>query len=84
LLQLSKDSYSEVLNIKFIVSFNTPLWAIDAELLTAENLVAQYEFGALATEKANELIKVLNLKLPNQTAPVLLSKLYRNEEQTCL
>lgn len=78
LLQMSKDYYSEVLNIKFIVSFNAPLWEIDTELLTAENLVAQYEFGALAAEKANKLIEIQSLKLPIQTAPALLSKLYKN------
>jgi len=76
LLQMSKDYYSEVLSIKFIVSFNAPLWEMDAQLLTADNLMVQYEFGALAAEKANELIKVQNLKIPIQSAPILLSKLY--------
>ena len=39
-----------------------------------------YEFKELAADKANKLIEIHSLKLPIQTAPVLLSKLYRNDE----
>lgn len=56
ILQLTDGLFSDYLNIKIICTFNTSIERIDKALLRKGRIIANYEFGALAEEKTEQLL----------------------------
>jgi hypothetical protein len=78
-LQLTDGLFSDYLNIKIIATFNTSIDKIDKALLRKGRMIAYYEFQALASEKANALLKELNLE-PTDT-PMTLADIYNHRNK---
>jgi ATP-dependent 26S proteasome regulatory subunit len=81
ILNMSDGLLGDVLNLKFICTFNAPLKDIDKALLRKGRLVARYEFKDLSTEKANAIIKEQKLNIPLQTKPITLAELFNYQKQ---
>jgi len=80
LLNISDGLLADCLNVQVICSFNTDLSKIDKALTRKGRLIAQYEFKALAINKAQQLSD----KLGFQTAinhPMTLTEIYNQEEK---
>ena len=61
LLNISDGLLSDCLNVQIICTFNSALSMVDSALLRKGRLIAKYEFGKLATEKAQGLSNHLGL-----------------------
>lgn len=79
LLNLTDGLLSECLNIQVICSFNTDLSSIDQALLRKGRLIAKYEFGLLAVEKANNLAADLGHQV-EFLEPMTLTSIFNLEE----
>lgn len=81
LLNITDGLLSDGLNIQVICTFNTALDRIDPALMRKGRLIARYEFGPLAPEKATALSKKLGFN-QTYTEPVKLSDIYNEQELT--
>lgn len=57
ILNIADGILSDVLECQFICTFNADLTDIDHALLRHGRLIAEYQFGALSVEKANQYLK---------------------------
>lgn len=80
LLNMSDGLLSDFLNIQLVCTFNMPLDRVDKALLRKGRLIALYDFGKLAVDKANRLAAQLKLR-KKIYAPVTLAELMNKE--TC-
>ena len=74
LLNLTDGIIGELLNIKFICTFNCPLVEIDKAILRKGRLSLKYEFKELSLEKSK-------LICPEATKPMTLADLYNDDEE---
>lgn len=61
LLNLSDGLMSDCMNVQIVCTFNSPIAMVDTALMRKGRLIAKYEFGPLALEKARALSKQLGL-----------------------
>lgn len=80
LLNISDGLLADCLNIQVICSFNTDLSKVDNALLRKGRLIANYEFKALETAKANALSVKLGYQ-PIYSSPAILSYIYNQDEK---
>ena len=80
ILNMTDGLYSDILNIKFIATFNSPDTSIDSALMRKGRLVAKYKFDTLSLEKTNKLLK--ELKKPEATEGMTLTDIYNSDEQS--
>ena len=59
ILNMTDGLYSDILNIKFIATFNSPDTSIDKALMRKGRLAAKYKFDELSLEKTNRILKEL-------------------------
>ena len=71
LLNISDGLLSDCLNVQIICTFNSALSLIDGALLRKGRLIAKYEFGKLAVNKARKLSEHLGLKQSIEAAMTL-------------
>lgn len=64
LLNISDGLLSDCLNVQIICTFNNALHLVDGALMRKGRLIAKYEFGKLAVEKARRLSNHLGLQHP--------------------
>ena len=83
LLNLADGLLSDCLNIQIICSFNTDISRIDNALLRRGRLIAQYEFKALETQKAQALSDKLGYTSIIKQ-PTNLADIYNQEEKEFL
>jgi hypothetical protein len=74
LLNISDGLLSDCLNVQLICTFNSALHTIDPALLRKGRLIARYEFGKLAIEKARRLSEALGME-QNISAPMTLAEI---------
>lgn len=74
LLNISDGLLSDCLNVQIICTFNSALNLVDRALLRKGRLIAQYEFGKLSVDKAQQLADMLALDT-NIDAPLTLAEL---------
>ena len=74
ILNMTDGLYSDILNIKFICTFNSQETIIDPALMRKGRLVAKYNFDILSLEKTNNLLNKLGK--PESDKPMLLSEIY--------
>lgn len=79
LLNLSDGLLGDALRIKIVCTFNMDLKNIDNALLRKGRLFQRYEFGPLAVEKVNQLLKNLNSEVVS-IKPMSLSEIYNYAE----
>ena len=80
LLNLGDGLLSDCLKIQVICTFNAPLTRIDPALLRKGRIIANYEFKALETLKANRLIASTG-RTKSYTHPVSLAEIFHSEEE---
>ncbi len=80
LLNLADGLLSDCLNIQIICSFNTDISRIDNALLRRGRLIAQYEFKALETHKAQALSNKLGFTSIIKQ-PTNLADIYNQQER---
>lgn len=80
LLNISDGLLSDFLNIQVICSFNTDISKVDNALMRKGRLIAKYEFGELAVEKARSLSEKLGFKTYINT-PMILGAIYNQGEK---
>ena len=61
ILNMADGLLSDIVNIKFICTFNAPITRIDPALLRKGRCVAKYEFGKLHADKVQSLNEKYNL-----------------------
>lgn len=79
LLNLSDGLLSDCLNVQIICTFNSSLNMVDTAFLRKGRLIAQYEFGKLAVEKADKLSRHLGYS-GNIRKAMTLSEIAGQEE----
>jgi len=79
LLNLSDGLLSDGFHIQIICTFNADLARIDKALLRKGRLIASYEFGPLAVDKAQALATTLGQQAPI-TEPIALADLFNRDE----
>lgn len=79
LLNLSDGLLSDMLNIKFICTFNCDLNDIDDAILRKGRLKVKYDFRELSLEKTKALAEKLGITL-NEEKQLVLSDIYNYEE----
>jgi hypothetical protein len=80
LLNLTDGLIADSLGIQIIATFNTDLKNIDKALLRKGRLTAIYEFGALHFNKANQLLKHLNIHDFETMQPMILADIFNYNE----
>ena len=80
LLNLGDGLLSDCLKIQVICTFNAPLTRIDPALLRKGRIIANYEFKALETSKANRLIASTG-RTKSYTHPVSLAEIFHSDEE---
>ncbi len=75
LLNLSDGLLGDCIQPKIICTFNTDIKKIDQALLRKGRLVVEYEFKPLAVEKANQLLKKVNINYTTKV-PMSLADIY--------
>lgn len=79
ILNLSDGMLNDVLNIQVVLSFNTKITNIDPALMREDRLIAEYKFGKLTIEKAQELSDSIGFKNKIKT-PLTLAQIYTQNE----
>lgn len=81
LLNISDGLLSDFLNVQVICTFNSNLSTIDKALMRKGRLIANYDFGKLSAEKAQQLSKHLghNHKI---TDPMTIAEIANQKERT--
>lgn len=74
ILNIADGILSDVLECQFICTFNASLTDVDHALLRHGRLIAEYQFGELTADKANQYLKSVG-RTPDMTAPISLAKL---------
>lgn len=64
ILNMSDGLVGDIVNIKFICTFNAPITKIDPALLRKGRCIAKYEFKELAADKVEKLNEKYDLHLP--------------------
>ncbi len=80
LLNVADGLLSDCLNLQILCTFNTQISKIDQALLRKGRLIADYEFGALETKKAQKLSNTLGFKSKIKS-PMTLADIYNQEEK---
>ncbi|MBK6840071.1 MAG: hypothetical protein IPG90_18790 [Bacteroidetes bacterium] len=80
MLNLGDGLLSDCLKIQVICTFNAPLTRIDPALLRKGRIIANYEFKALETSKANRLIASTG-RTKSYTHPVSLAEIFHSDEE---
>ena len=78
--EFSDGLLSDCVNLKFILSFSTPIAQIDQSLVRHGRLMASYEFEALTSDKCNHLLKSLGKDLEVDKA-MTLAEVYQRAMQ---
>lgn len=79
ILNMTDGLYSDILNIKFIATFNSPETSIDPALMRKGRLIAKYGFDVLSLEKTNNLLKELGK--PEATKGMTLADIYNSDSK---
>lgn len=80
ILNMTDGLYSDILNIKFIATFNSPETSIDPALMRKGRLIAKYGFDVLSLEKTNRLLKELDK--PEATKGMTLADIYNSDSKS--
>ena len=80
ILNMADGLLSDVVNIKFICTFNANINKIDQALLRKGRCAARYEFGDLCEEKVAALNEKYNLGI-NDIKPMTLAEIYNCEKR---
>ncbi|RRA99187.1 AAA family ATPase [Larkinella rosea] len=80
LLNLTDGLLADCLAIQILCTFNTDIKRLDPALLRKGRLIARYEFGELAAEKANRLLNERQLEFRTDK-PMTLADIYHLEEE---
>ena len=81
ILNMADGLLSDVVNIKFICTFNAPINKIDPALLRKGRCVAKYEFGDLCEEKVKMLNQKYNLGHNEETLKAMtLAEVYNPDK----
>ena len=80
ILNMADGLLSDVVNIKFICTFNAKVDRIDKALLRKGRCFAKYEFKELCKEKVEKLNKAHNLGIKD-IKPMTLAEIYNVEKQ---
>ena len=78
--EFSDGLLSDCVNLKFILSFSTPIAQIDQSLVRHGRLMAGYEFEALTSDKCNHLLKSLGKDIQVDKA-ITLAEVYQSAMQ---
>ena len=79
ILNMSDGLLSDIMNIKFICTFNAEISSIDKALLRKGRCYAKYEFKELAKEKVKVLNEKYNLGL-TEIKPMTLAEIYNSDK----
>ena len=79
ILNMSDGLLSDVMNIKFICTFNADIKTIDPALLRKGRCYAKYEFKELCKEKVENLNNKYNLGI-TEIKPMTLAQIYHADE----
>jgi hypothetical protein len=80
ILNMADGLLSDIVNIKFICTFNADVDKIDPALLRKGRCFAKYEFGDLCEEKVAALDAKYQLSLP-EIKPMTLAEVYNAEKR---
>ena len=80
ILNMTDGLYSDILNIKFIATFNSPDTSIDKALMRKGRLAAKYKFDELSLEKTNRILKELGK--PEASKGMTLADIYNLDIQS--
>ncbi|TAD97616.1 MAG: AAA family ATPase, partial [Bacteroidetes bacterium] len=80
LLNIADGLLSDCLNLQILCTFNTHIDNIDKALLRRGRLIANYQFNALETEKAQKLSDSLGFTV-KYDKPATLSDIYNSEDK---
>lgn len=80
ILNMADGLLSDIVNIKFICTFNADIDKIDPALLRKGRCFAKYEFGDLCEEKVAKLDAKYELCLP-EIKPMTLAEVYNAEKR---
>lgn len=80
ILNMTDGIYSDILNIKFIATFNSPDTSIDKALMRKGRLAAKYKFDELSLEKTNRILKELGK--PEASKGMTLADIYNLDVQS--
>ncbi|MBO9660577.1 MAG: AAA family ATPase, partial [Chitinophagaceae bacterium] len=79
LLNISDGLLSDCLNVQIVCTFNCPLSMIDPALMRKGRLIARYEFGKLATDRAQVLSDHLGFET-NIGNPMTIAEVARQND----
>lgn len=80
ILNMTDGLYSDILNIKFIATFNSAETSIDPALMRKGRLIAKYKFDELSLDKTNNLLKELGK--PKATKGMSLAEIYNSDSKS--
>jgi hypothetical protein len=80
LLNISDGLLADFLNVQLICTFNNSLTMVDSALLRKGRLIAQYEFGKLGIEKAQQLSNHFGFS-NNITKPMTIAEIANPNEK---
>lgn len=80
ILNMTDGLYSDILNIKFIATFNSAETSIDPALMRKGRLIAKYEFSELSLDKTNNLLKELGK--PKAIKGMSLADIYNSDSKS--
>lgn len=81
ILNMSDGLLSDIMNLKFICTFNSNIQEIDQALLRKGRCYAKYEFKELCEEKVDALNTKYNLGLP-EIKPMTLAEIYNSDKKS--
>lgn len=79
ILNMSDGLLSDIMNIKFICTFNADIEKIDSALLRKGRCYAKYEFKELTEDKVENLNKKHDLRI-EKIKPMTLAEIYNSEK----
>ena len=80
ILNMADGLLSDIVNIKFICTFNAKIDNIDPALLRKGRCFAKYEFNELCAEKVDRLNTKYNLGI-SEIKPMTLAEIYNAEKR---
>ena len=79
ILNMSDGLLSDIMNIKFICTFNADIQTIDPALLRKGRCYAKYEFKELSEDKVRDLNDKYNLGITD-IKPMTLAEIYNTDK----
>ena len=79
ILNMSDGLLSDIMNVKFICTFNADIKAIDSALLRKGRCYARYEFKELSEDKVKNLSEKYNLSI-SDIRPMTLAEIYNADK----